>query len=340
MLGKSLLVFFAAALGAAGCSDGAGEGTAVQTSPLYNAPIDTDHPFDVGVCAGRLNTDPKYGEIGSCAGPGLGVPGGFNIRASGTLVAPNLVLTARHAFRKLEPPPPTPFDCSYGLGAMWFPEDGIRITTTHSTIVDQPTWIKVEKIIEPAGNFGCTDDLALLQLDHDIWDVEPAWVDLRHDLGTSPPRDGKLAVVGRGAVAPTDLGGLLRRYQRDMSFTCAKAPCELRYPFDGQTLSLQIRDGMIAFGAGLLGGDSGSGVLLNESFDTRPTVVGVSTISLRTEKGFPVHSVGIALHPHREWIARAAREAARAGHYRAPRWARDCADGTDGTDETALDDRP
>ncbi len=325
---------FAFALGVSvvGCADadgGAGsEKTAAQVSPLYNAPIDTAHPFDVGICAGKLNTDPQYGEVGSCAGPPRTLPSAFNNRGSATLVAPNLVLTARHIFRNFADSPSDPNDCTYTLQDIRFP-GGMRITTNHSTNVDHPTWIEVEDVSEPSGNVGCTDDLALLRLARNVTDVAPARLDLRHDLGRTPPRDGKLALVARGMLTPTDQGNRERRILRDLAFTCAGAPCELNYPFGGETLVFHVRDGMIGFGPGGLLGDSGSGALLNDTLDTKPTVVGVTTMSLRNDDGIPLHSVAIAVQPHRAWIAGVAREAARAGGYPTPDWARGDCDGDD-----------
>jgi len=309
-----------ATLAGAGCSNDASptESAGTQTSPLYQAPLDAKHPFDVGVCAGRLNTDPKYGEVGSCAGLGLGSPDKFNVRGSGTLITPNLVLTVRHAFRELDPPPPVPFECTYGLGDMFF-TDGIQITTDPSTIVNHPSWVKAAEIIEPAGNVGCTDDIALLRLEHNVTDVKPAWVDLNRDLGKFPPR--KVAVVGRGMVSSTDQGDLLRRFLTDIPFTCAKAPCELHYTQGGKDLAFHVQDGTWAIAGSLLPGDSGSGLLLNESFDWRPTLIGVGTSGLVEDNGIPKYAMGVALYPNRTWIAHAVREAARIGQYPVPAWA-------------------
>jgi hypothetical protein len=71
-----------------------------QDSPLVNAPLaplDTvpPHRFSVGVCTGVLNTNPNLGEVGAC------LTSGPASRCTGTLVAPNLVLTARHCAFKV-----------------------------------------------------------------------------------------------------------------------------------------------------------------------------------------------------------------------------------------------
>ncbi len=78
-----------AALPGVGCSSEA-QNDALEdlSSPLMGAPEATAHAFAVGVCQGALNTDPAKLSVGTCRSG--------TAKCYGTLIAPNLVLTARH----------------------------------------------------------------------------------------------------------------------------------------------------------------------------------------------------------------------------------------------------
>ena len=117
------VLFLGAALAA--CAAPTGPDDADDSSPvsstesaLLGAPIDQGHKFAVGVCGGPLSE----GTSGTCTAD----------KCSGTLVAPNVVLTAQHCI----------FDIRYA--AQWcdssfsrkhVTDAPMRLTTSDSTIV-------------------------------------------------------------------------------------------------------------------------------------------------------------------------------------------------------------
>ncbi|HEY2515932.1 MAG TPA: trypsin-like serine protease, partial [Polyangiaceae bacterium] len=83
-------VAIAAALVGACTAGGGAERTGAAQSAIQGGTDDPSHAFAVGVCGG-------------------GSPGDCSLVCSGTLLAPNLVVTARHCVEAASPPP---IDCA------------------------------------------------------------------------------------------------------------------------------------------------------------------------------------------------------------------------------------
>jgi len=311
--------------GVAGCSSETDANVAPvgqSSAPLIQAPLDTDHPFDVGICHGTLNTD------GTCTTPGKVA------RCSGTLVAPNLVLTARHCVNQVVYPASDSPYCAGHFTSDPTKPGGTHVTTAPSVKVGSPAWIDVERVITSSSDdSSCDGDVALLVLSQDIDDVKPVrWVDLRTDLREHPPCDRRVAIVGRGvinyALDPTTLapvgvddGNLMRRILRDIPFVCAGASCSAEDITSPPSDVQQLTAGTFLVAPSGLPGDSGSGVLSNIDLDSRSTVIGVSTANTWAHTGQTSGGMAVRLAPHARWIAEAVFQAAKEGAYRVPAWA-------------------
>lgn len=299
---------------AAACASAPESETTQTQDELINGQLDSAHKFDVGICAGPL-VEAGLPNEGTCA----------RLRCSGTLIAPNLVLTARHCVSAIDQAGPG--FCDGRFGAALGPT--IRITTSESTRVGTPKWYTVKEQLFPAGNALCADDLALLVLDSAVPSAEarPATVSLFRNVAKAPPR--KTVVVGRGVISEvldlttfattTVSGDFKRRILRDIPFDCAtddaSKPCVTEDYSSPPTNSFDSPPGYFVIGQSTTGGDSGSGVFDQRWFDLsfaiwRPAVLGVVSAGTYGSDGVPNHGLITRLDGHRAYILNGLRRAA------------------------------
>jgi len=319
---KNLLIALTVAL-AAGCSanDGNDETLRGSNAELVGAPLDSGHLFSVGVCTGDVNPD------GSCP-----VSGTANTsRCTGTLVAPNLVITSRHCTERMNPP--TTDRCTASFNGTPI-HTSVQITTSSSVYQPGSTWHRVESIRIPQGSNACTDDVALLTLATKV-DVEPASVYLRQSSAELDLRQG-FAMVGRGWVAlrfdpvtheriEYDTGNLERRKRENIPFVCKpteSTPCSV-YELFASPPTQALVPGTIAYQAGAASGDSGTGVIPQVLFDKHHHygLVAIHATTMVGPDGRQGASQGLLLEPHANLIRDTARAAAQRGGYPVPDWA-------------------
>lgn len=303
-------------LAAVGCSSEAAEELGSSDDALQAGALDTNNTFDVGVCTGPLVTDPEVGPIGTCR---TGAS-----KCSGTLIGPNLVLTARHCVHAAEPnagAADPPGFCEQHFTETAVREGGVRVTTTSSLYVGSPKWYDVDHVLTPLTSTFCDDDIALLVLKNPVpyREARYAGVDLSRNVGRRSPSE--VAMVGRGLVneeytidpvtkdaAPgaIDRGDLQRRVLEHVPFLCGSdtpGACKVVDHTTPVTHEYTLTTGQMLIGPGGNSGDSGSAIFDQSKFDRRfPRVIGVYVWKTIGPDGASNAGGAVRLDRHRDFI--------------------------------------
>lgn len=314
----------------AGCSSEAPV-ESESVGELADAPVDEVSTFSLGICLGRPVQGGSLGAPGTC--------GRLTSVCSATLIAPNLVLTARHCMNFPKVPTPktlctTPDNTFDGASVM--PSVHLHVTTSPSVREGRPKWYTVKRFRFPETDNPCNDDIAVLVLDKNVpaSEATPIPVDLDTELEVSQPKT--MSIVGRGALleeydmeeggfSAYDNGNYRRRVKTNIPVTCIPRSVGDCFATDHYTIrdaphGFDLTPGQVVIGPAANGGDSGSGFLTHFE-EGAPRVVAVMSYSGVDADGKPNQSIGIRVRPHREYLRTIAREAAVEGDYEVPAWA-------------------
>lgn len=304
----------------------------VADQELVAGQIDALRTWSVGVCQGAYNTDPALGPVGTCRGG--------TAKCTGTLVGPNLVLTARHCVQAVDYGPgaltgANPCDATFNTSPL--APGGTHVTTSPSVYVGTPTWYEVAEVRVPSSNNMCADDLALLVLASNVpaREARPVGIDANRDLARRPP--AAVAVVGRGALSDqfgldangdwngvwnTDQGDLSRRVQQNIPFVCAS-----NGPSGCAVVSHEVPtthvfptplNWYVIGGDSLASGDSGSGLFDQRRFNRigrARRVIGVNAWTFISPTGAASPNAGVRLDGFKEFLRDGVRYAAQVGGY-------------------------
>ncbi len=238
---------FGSLLAAAGCSqDEAGReaiGAVDQPLQVGDQNIDTTnkYAYAVGVCLGNSR--------GNCQGI-----------CSGTLVLPNLVITARHCVSDT-PESVEPGD-TFGP-AMGGPQN--FFVTTHYRMFQGTTgWHNVKQVLVPTENTVYGNDIALLILSDQVSAAEakPVIPGIQYPMGDTR-YSINYGAIGYGKKSPTDdQSSGIRRFKLDQTLLCVPDDPNLACP-EGALISEKEFYG----DDGTCQGDSGSGAFEKSTFD-------------------------------------------------------------------------
>lgn len=249
----------------------------------------TAHPFAIGICSGR-----------SVQANGVVRCNGY---CSGTLILPNLVVTARHCVDDTDKliecdktPPPT-----FGARkSVWI--------TTHNKMSENVGYHSTKSIIVPTDDHVCGHDIALIVLNDEIAasEAKPAVPAVQY-----PMWDGtqnyvrRFTAIGFGNTSPTGFSAGTRRIRRTIPIICI--PGDPLYP----ACPAQVDDREFIGGDGTCEGDSGSSAFDDKALlQGKPISFGVLSRGGQSDDGQTCKgSLYTRLDKYRDLVIQAATEA-------------------------------
>ncbi len=303
--GMSALVALVGVGNAIGCgtSNGGDEGTRSAAQPIQGGMPDSTHTFEVGVCGGS--------------------PGNCNLLCTGTLIAPNLVVTARHCVSQT---PMGNVDCAAtNFGGQYNPSS-YYITTSSTMLSSAGTWVRASQFVTPTPTALCGNDIALIILASNVpaSAATPAIPNVMYDL-RDRSHISKLAdtAIGYGLTSPANMNSAGTRHIREnIGFNCIPSDVSKFTDCWAHGYQNDMREQEFFSGDGPCEGDSGSGAFSQAQFDTGVFLsLGVLSRGGVTPDGQTcTGSFYTRLDSYRDLIITTANRAATLGGYTAPSW--------------------
>ena len=299
---------------APGCTE-APRGAALGQIAQANQGTDTTaHPFAVAICLGAASA-------GAC--PRI---------CSGTLVAPNLILTARHCVDN-DTGVAGHIRCGVDSFTTRSSPPAQTFVTTKATLA-QGGWRAVSEIRTPTESDGCASDIALLVLSANVPSAEATPADV---LAFGPMTDHsryatEVSMIGYG-LAGADKPGTFgtRRILRSVPIQCIVGDPLFADPFckgggvgplpDGGSEDSLDDKANFQVAWGVCSGDSGSAALEETQFRAgKPLAMGVLSRS-GNDSGVCLEGIYTRTDRWKDFLVQGATAAAQLGGYALPAWA-------------------
>ncbi len=303
------------ALGGTGCGNGFGlavndgdqnggapENAGPVSEAIQGGKIDTKHPYAVGLT--MIDGD----MMGTC---------------SGALIAPNLVITARHCVSQ-SPERVTCGDAKFG--ALRIPEDKVVVTTDTYMDTAQNTFIS-KRIILPEDARLCGNDIALIILATSVPSTlaTPITPAIERRVTNREAYDFKFTAIGYGVTSPIGNDARTRRIRNAINMYCVPGDTDAERNCDQiPGAAGHVKEAEFVAEDGTCQGDSGSSAYEERSFQAgAPVTMGVLSRGGVDTSVWPPRCVGSIYTRTDMWrdlIIKAAKEAAELGGYAAPAW--------------------
>ena len=247
----------------------------------------------------------------------VGIASRYGAVCSGTLIAPNLVLTARHCV--VRPDGTEAVTCEDK-----FPTTNVApsalFVTTEPTLRNMRTAYRATEIITPKETGFCGNDIALIRLEENIpaSEAQPATPVVQFSMTDRTKISGQITAMGYGITSPSANDSGVRRIREKIDIVCV--PGDDSYDCSGGYGRMLDSDKEFVTEGYVCSGDSGGGAFDQASFDKgTPYVLGALSRGPQTEDRC-LAAIYSRTDAHADMIIEAGKEAAEAGGYDAPDW--------------------
>jgi hypothetical protein len=278
---------------------------ATSSSALQNGSVDSTHTYAVGLRRSQGHA------IFTC---------------SGTLIAPNLVLTARHCVSELSRTSQKGVNCSTDTFGATYAASTIAITTskTFDDADKAKNWVAGSKVLVPSGNAGCGSDVSLIILAKSIPSSEAKPVDpaIDHFMTEHQIYSINYAAIGYGNTAPDTSTSGTRHFAEGLRITCLRgsSAVDCWTTATNPPSATSILESEFLGADGVCSGDSGGGAYEQMTYTAgSPKVVGVAARAGESN-GLCVGGIYERVDHQRDFLISGATQAASLGGYAVPAW--------------------